>query len=171
MSRSLDSISGRVVHSATAPVAGTNEIQTVTFGSGISAGTFKLTYNGETTAAITWSATNNTLVANVDAALEALSSVGTGGVTTAVGTMTAGIGTLTVTFAGTNTARLDVGIITVASQPTGGTVSAAETTPGVEADGRDMARGTLCVADDTGVLYVNTGTPPNPTWTVAGSQS
>lgn len=171
MGRQLESISGRTVHSATAPVAGTNEIQTITFGAGITSGTFKLTYNGETTAAITWSATNATLIANVDAALEALSSIGTGGVTTAAGTLTAGIGTMLVTFDGTNVGRLNVGGITVASQPVGGTVSAAETTPGVEADGRDMARGTLCVADDTGKLYVNTGTPPNPTWVVVGTQS
>lgn len=169
-SRYLDVFQGRVLHAATTPVAGTNEIQTLTFGAGTTAGNFKLTYNGETTANIAWSATNATLVANVDAALEALSSIGTGGVTTAVGTMTAGIGTITCTFAGTNTARLNVGLVTVATQTTGGTLSTAETTAGVEADGRDTAKGTLCIADDTGILYGNTGTPPNPTWGKVSAQ-
>jgi hypothetical protein len=86
--------------SAGAPSAGTNEVQTITIGGTPDGGTFKLAFGGFRTAAIPWSATNNTLRDNVDAALEALPSIGTGGVATAVGTMTAGIGTLTVTFSG-----------------------------------------------------------------------
>src|SRR5215210_3226831 len=83
-----------------APVAGTNTLQTITIGGTPTGGTFKLTCEGMTTAAITWSATNATLVANIDAALEALPVVGTGGVVTAVGTAVAGIGTITCTFSG-----------------------------------------------------------------------
>ena len=82
------------------PSAGTSEVQTLTIGGTPTGGTFTLTYDGQTTAAISWSATNNTLRDNVDTALEALTNIGTGGVTTAVGTMTSGVGTLTITFAG-----------------------------------------------------------------------
>src|SRR3954464_11821503 len=83
---------------AGAPVAGTDEVQTITIGGTPTSGTFRLTFEGFTTGDITWSATNATLVANIDAALEALDNIGTGGVVTAVATMTAGIGTATVTF-------------------------------------------------------------------------
>ena len=68
---------------AGAPSAGTDEVQTITFGGTPTGGTFKLKFGSFTTAAISWSATNNTLRDNVDAALEALPNIGTGGVTTA----------------------------------------------------------------------------------------
>src|SRR5690349_13030962 len=97
---------GRMQTYAGTPSAGTDEVQTITVGGTPTGGTFTLTFQNRTTAAITWSATNNTLRDNVDAALEALPNIGTGGVTTAVGTMTAGIGTLTVTFAGNLTKKL-----------------------------------------------------------------
>jgi hypothetical protein len=42
------------------------------------------------------------LVANIDSALEALGNIGTAGVGTAVGSMTAGVGTITVAFNGNN---------------------------------------------------------------------
>src|SRR6266404_6266702 len=84
-----------LIETAIAPVNGTNEVQTLTFGSGIASGTFKLKFGTLSTQSVSWSATNTTLVSNIDAALEKLSSIGTGGVTTAVGTMTAGIGTIT----------------------------------------------------------------------------
>src|SRR4030095_42426 len=83
---------------AGAPVAGTDEIQTITIGGTPTGGTFALTFEGFTTAPISWNATNATLIAAIDAALEALPNIGTGNVVTAVGTMTAGIGTATVTF-------------------------------------------------------------------------
>lgn len=99
---------------ATTPVNGTNEVQTVTFGGTPTGGTFTITFSGRTTGAITWSSTNATLVANIDAALELLPNIGTGGVTTAVGTMTAGIGTITLTFTG-NLAKLAVALATATS--------------------------------------------------------
>ena len=88
-----------------APAAGTNEVQTLTIGGTPTGGTFRLSYQGRRTGLIAWSATNNTLVANVDAALEALPTIGTGGVVTAAGTLTAGVGTITITFSGTRVAR------------------------------------------------------------------
>src|SRR3954463_10288848 len=94
-----------ILQNTGAPVAGTDEVQTITIGGTPTAGTFTLTYDGFTTAAITWSNVNATLIAAIDAALEALPNIGSGGVVTAVGTMTAGIGTTTVTFSGANMAK------------------------------------------------------------------
>jgi hypothetical protein len=169
----LPNFSQRTVTTATTPVNGTNGIQTLTFGATITGGTFKLTFDGKTTSAITWSSTNATLVANIDAALEALATVGTGGVTTAAGTITAGAGgTVTVTHTG-NRAKQVVPAITVADNSMTGaahTLTAAITTAGVSADGRLLPKGTLCVAADTGVLYQNTGSPPNPTWVKVSSE-
>lgn len=161
----LPSFDGRILKSGTTPVNGTSEIDTITFGGTPTAGTFTLTFEGKKTAAITWSATNGTLVSNIDTALEALPNIGTGGVTTAVGTMTAGIGTITVAFAG-NRAKQNVPVMTGTSALTGTspTLAVATTTPGVDADGRISPKGTLCIAIDTGILYGNTGSPPNPTW-------
>ena len=137
---------------------------TITFGSGQVSGNFFLRFNNRTTSAIAWSATNNTLRDNIDAALEALGNIGSGGVTTAVDSMTAGIGTITVTFAGNN-AKKDVVEMTVPSKTTSGTIAVTTSTPGVVADGRTSPRGTLIEIGDTGAIYANTGTSPNPTWT------
>lgn len=160
----------RIGQTAGVPSAGTTEVQTITIDA--TGGTFKLAYDGQTTAAITWSATNGTLVANIDAALEALGNIGTGNVTTAVGTMTAGVGTITVTFAGT-LVKLAVATMSVANNSLTGTatLSIAKTTPGVTADYRGYSKGKLVSDTTNGKLYVNTGTSTAPTWTVAGSQS
>lgn len=154
-----------------APVAGTSEVQTITIGGTPTGGTFTLTFEGFTTAAISWSSTNNTLRDNVDAALEALPNIGTGGVTTAVGTMTAGIGTLTVTFAG-NLATKPVSTMTATNSMTGTspTIAVAETTPGVAPTAQGAPVGAILVRDN-GTLYANTGTAAAPTWTVIGSQT
>lgn len=168
----LPSFPGKILMTGTAPVAGTNAIQTITIGGTPTAGTFTLNFAGRNSAAITWSATNATLVANIDAALEALGTVGTGAVTTAVGTMTAGIGTITVTFTGNNVGKKVVPTMTWVSSLTGTspTLAVATTTPGVAADGRISPKGQLCIAIDTGFLYSNTGTPPNPTWVKVSSE-
>lgn len=155
------------------PGAGTSEVQTITFGGTPDGGTFKLAFDGQTTAAISWSATNNTLRDNVDTALEALTNIGTGGVTTAVGTMTAGVGTLTVTFAG-NLTKQAVNTISVADNSLTGTaptLAVAETTPGVDADFRGAKKGALVTDTTNGLLYINTGTALAPTWTKVGTQS
>lgn len=169
----LPSFKGGIVTTATAPANGTNCIQTLTFGATITGGTFKLTFDGKTTAAITWSSTNATLVGNIDTALEALATVGTGGTTVAAGTIVNGAGgTVTVTHTG-NRAKQVVPVITVADNSMTGaahTLTAAITTPGVVADGRITPKGTLCIAADTGISYQNTGSPPNPTWVKVSSE-
>lgn len=149
------------------PSNGTSCIQTITIGGTPTAGTFTLSYKGKTTSAITWSATNATLVANIDAALEALPTLAGGSsVTTAVGTMTAGIGTITVTMAG-NYAALLVPVMTIASSLTGTspTLSVAITTAGVTADGRSTVKGTLVIDITNGILYQNQGVSGTaPAW-------
>ena len=159
------------VLNAGAPSAGTSQIWTLTFGSGTTTGNFKITFDGYTTDNIAWSSTNATLVANIDAALGALSSVnGAANVTTAVATMTSGIGTITVTAAGDLAAKA-LGAITVNTQTTGGTLSIATTTAGVDATGRGLAKGALLIDTSNGILYINTGTAVAPTWTKVGTQT
>lgn len=157
---------------AGAPTAGTDEVQTLTIGGTPTGGTFQLRFDGHTTAAITWSATNVTLIANIDAALEALPNIGTGGITTAVGVMTAGIGTATMTFVGVNAKKAQA-LMTVADNSLTGTtptLAVAETTPGVDASGTGAAKGALLTDVTNGVLYINTGTGSTPVWTVVGTQ-
>lgn len=158
---------------AGAPADGTSEVQTLTFGGTPTGGTFKLSFKGYTTAAISWSATNATLVSNIDTALEALAVIGSGGVTTAVGTMTAGIGTITLTFAGA-LGKKAVPLVAVALNSLTGTsptLEVAETTPGVDGTYRTAGKGNLLLDTTNGVAYINTGTTNAPTWTKVGTQS
>lgn len=161
---------GHPLLNAGAPVNGTDEVQTLTIDA--TGGTFKLRYDGYTTAPIAWSATNNTLRDNVDAALEALPSIGAGNITTAVGTMTAGVGTLTLTGAGA-LAKKALPLITVADNSLTGTatLTVAETTPGVDATARGLAAGGQVLDTTNKKIYINTGTSEEPTFTVVGSQS
>lgn len=164
---------GHPITNAGAPVAGTDEVQTITFGGTPTGGTIKLGFEGFTTAAITWSATNATLVANIDAALEALPTIGASNVTTAVGTMTAGIGTITITFVAA-LGKKAVSTITVVSNALTGTsptVAVAETTPGVTATARGAPKGAKLIDTTNGLDYMNTGTAAAPTWTKVGTQS
>lgn len=165
-------IGGSAYTTAGAPTAGTSEVQTLTIGGTPTGGTFKLAYDGQVTASITWSATNNTLIANVDAALEALTNIGAGNVTTADSTLSSGIGDLTITFAGT-LAKKAVSTITVntnALTGTSPTVAVVETTPGVDSSYRNAVKGSLLTDTTNGKLYIATAANP-PTWTVVGSQS
>lgn len=155
-----------------APVAGTDEVQTLTIGGTPTGGTFRLALGGTLiTGAIAWSATNATLLANIDAALEAI--LGTGSVTTAAGTLTAGIGTITITFTGAY-GKMAVPTLTVYDNSLTGTaptLAVAETTPGVNATGRGAPKGAKLIDVTNGVDYVQTGTTTAPTWTKTGTQS
>lgn len=159
---------------AGAPSAGTDEVQTLTIGGTPDGGTFKLTFDGHTTAPITWTGADDAaLIAAVDAALEALPNIGAGGVVCADGTLTDGIGTITITFGG-NLTKLAVPTITVANNSLTGTsptLAVAETTPGVTATARGAAKGATLQDTTNGILYINTGTALAPTWTKVGTQS
>jgi hypothetical protein len=163
-----------VVETTKGAATPTNEVQTLTIAAGPpTGGTFKLAFDGQTTAAITWSAVNVTLLANIDAALEALSNIEAGDIACAATTLTDGVGALTITFSG-SLAATDVALITVANNSlvgNTGTVSVAETTPGVNATARGAGIGAQLTDTTNGVLYINTGTALSPTWTVVGSQS
>lgn len=162
------------IDNAGAPVAGTSEVQTLTIGGTPDGGTFKLSFEGFVTAAITWTATDATLVSNIDAALEALPSIGTGGITTAAGTLSSGIGTVTLTFAGNHATKAIGSVIAVADNSLTGTsptLAVAETTPGVNTTARGAAKGALLRDTTNAKLYINTGTGTTPVWTVVGSQS
>lgn len=145
----------------------TNEVQTLTIAAGPpTGGTFQLEFAGQTTGDIAWSSTNTTLVANVDAALEALSNIGAGNVAVAVGVMTAGIGTLTITFGGT-LAATDVATITVADNsltPTADTVTVTNSTFGVTATIRNAAVGASLLNTANDKVYTNVGAALNPVW-------
>lgn len=159
--------------SAGAPTAGTNEVQTLTIGGTPTAGTFKLTFDGFQTAAITWSATNATLLANINAALDLLPNVLTAGIVATAGTLTAGIGTILLTFSGGNVAKRAVNLMTAQSSLTGTspTLAIAETTPGVDTTGIGAPIGALLNDTTNGIIYANTGTALNPTWTKVGTQT
>lgn len=149
------------------PSNGTSEIDTLTIAASTSGGSFTITVaGGRTTRAVAWTATDATLVANVDAALEELPQIGTAGVTTAAGTLSSGIGTITITFIGKN-AKRDMPALTITSSLTGGAAGTlTTTTAGVEATYRDAAKGQLLVDSSTPDLYINdSGTAGAPTWT------
>jgi len=118
----------------------TDEVQTITVTGAPTGGTFTLTWNGQTTAAIAYNAT----AAVVQTALAALSNIGAGNVTV---TGNAG-GPYTVDFVGT-LANTDVAQMTATASLTGGTtpgVTIATTTAGgadAGSDGRQVAVGHL----------------------------
>lgn len=154
---------------AGAPTSGTSEVQTITFGGTPTGGTFTLASgtNGRTSAAIAWSATNSTLVANTQAGLDALNAPGSGNTVVAVGTMTSGIGTLTVTFQG-KLAKLDVPQLVPVSSLTGTspTLAVTTTTAGVTATFRTATPGTiLCDTVTPGLYFNSSATLYSPTWT------
>lgn len=104
---------------------GNNEVQTLTEGTNITAGTFTITFGGQTTAAIAWDAT----AAQVQAALEALSTIGVGNiaVTGMSGGLTAAPATLTFQNAlgYTNVAQVTVDVTSLT-----GTITVATATAG-----------------------------------------
>jgi hypothetical protein len=168
----IEGVQHRGIAAAGAPSAGTNAVQTLTIGAGATGGDFKLKHEGFTTGAIAWSATNGTLLTNINAALDLLPSLGTSGAVATAGTLTAGIGTVTITF-GANRAKQPVGLLSVANNSLTGpaTLAIANTTPGVAATGRGLPIGTHYINLTNGVHYANTGTSLIPVWTVIGSQT
>lgn len=150
-----------------APSNGTSEVQTITITGTPTGGTFTLTYDGFTTAAIAYNAN----AAAVQTALEALTNINSGDVTCGGGAFPSVA--VTVTFGG-NYAKLAVNTISATGSFTGGTgpaIAVAETTPGVTATGRGTAKGGELIDSTNGKHYTNTGTALSPTWTVTGTQT
>lgn len=117
-----------------------NEVQTLT-GSAVGTGTFVVVYDGEPTSALAAAAT----AATVQLAMEALPSIGTGGVTVGGGPVT---GTpLTFTFAGSGTTAAKHHPLMTVINSTNGTLAFSLTTLGCPAGGywdayNDAASGT-----------------------------
>ncbi len=157
---------GTPLQNAGAPVNGTNEVQRLTIGGTPTGGTFRLKFDGHVTAAITWSATNATLLTNIETALEALNNID--GVTMAEASLTAGIGTLDITFSGANVGKKAQNLITVNTNSLTGTaptLAIAEQTAGVDATHRNAAPGALLIDTTNGALYQNVSTTPEaPDW-------
>ena len=141
------------------PSAGTDAVQTLTVTA--TGGTYTLSYEGFTTTALAFDA----LAATIDAALEALPSIGASGVAVT------STGPWTITFGGNLTKKL-VSVITVGvAALTGGSASIANTTHGVDATARGAGKGCLVQDTTNGLLYINTGTARAPTWTKVGVQT
>lgn len=103
---------------------GTNEVQTITITGSPTGGSYTLTYNGQTTSAIAYNATNSA----IQTALLALSNLDTGDVV-----VTGTSPSFTVTFGGSKQKK-NVAQITATASLTGGTtpnVTTATTTSGV----------------------------------------
>ena len=148
--------------------AAVDERQTIS--STATGGTFTLSYGGQTTAALNWNAT----AAQIDTALEALSTIGAGNVACAGGPLPAGV---TVDFQGT-LAGTDVAMLTVDNtNMTGGTASVAETTKGRAVQGilsntatASLVNGQLRITDaasgysrtDLAISYSGDGTLTTP---------
>lgn len=117
------------------PYGGSSEeLQTVTITGTPTGGTYTLTYSGQTTAAIPYNAT----AAQVRTALEALSNIGAGNVTTAGGPHP---GTaVTVTFTGT-LANTNVAQMTASSASLTGGSSPTVTVTTTTAGGADLGSG------------------------------
>lgn len=146
-----------------APVDGVSEVQTLTIGGTPTGGTFKLR-RSQITGPITWVSTNATLVAAIDAALEALAAIGVGGVVTAALSLTAGIGTITLTFAATGPQPL-IAVDTNNLTGTSPTLAIALTTAGVTGTGGGQAGPGARYTDiAAGQLYLNGGTKIRPVW-------
>jgi hypothetical protein len=154
---------GTPLTNAGAPVAGTDEVQTLTATGSAAGGTFRLGFQGSTTTALIF----NAGIGAIDAALEALPTIGIGGVVCAGGPL--GVAPVTVTFSGPQVAKRAVPNLVLAENLlTGGTnptVAVAETTPGVDATGLGAPKGALLIDTNAGTLYQNTGTAAAPTWT------
>lgn len=153
--------------------SGTDEVQRLTIGGTPTGGTFILRFEGNNTTPITWSSNNTTLLANMQAALDAHPSLGTNGCVASAASLVSGIGTVNLTF-GAARAKENVEQISVFKNSLTGTsptLAMSTPTPGVTATGRHAELGEMGV-DDAGTVYVNTATSgPNATWTVVGSQT
>ncbi|QKW31526.1 hypothetical protein HUT11_35785 (plasmid) [Streptomyces seoulensis] len=121
------SITSRPLQGAPVPLAGTDEVQTITITGTPTGGTFALTFNSQTTSAIAYNAN----AAAVQAALEALSNIAPGDITCAGGALP---GTpVTVNFGGGVYDGTNVPQMTASGSFTGGTspaVTVTTTTPG-----------------------------------------
>lgn len=133
-----------------------NEVQRVTITGTPTGGTFTLTYDGQTTAAIAY----NAIASEVQSKLEALSNIDVGDVTVTGGPLPGSF--VTVTFGGDLGTR-DVAQMTATSSLTGGTTPAvAVTTPTAGTAGTPSKLLTPLDANDHLHVQYTTVAPPEP---------
>lgn len=163
------------LRNAGAPVAGTDEVQTLTIGGTPTAGAtsgIKFTFQGLVSALCLWSATSATFVTNLQACLDAF--FGSGATVVVDGTSTNGVGTFTITFSGALLAKTNMGAalgVTNLMTGTAPTAAVARTTPGVTATFRNALPGQNLVDTTNKIDYINTGSAGAPTWTKTGTQT
>lgn len=151
----------QIIDIPTAPVAGGNEVQTITKTGTPTAGQWRLKFRNNRTAPLAWNAT----ATQIRDALRALNEVKTDGVSGATGgpiNTTAVAVTFGGRLASANVPQMTVEDISLV----GGSFAVTTTTPGVDATLRSMAlpKGAIVQAQDTGKLYVNEGTATAPVW-------
>lgn len=149
------------------PTSGTNEVQTLTIAA-VTGGSFTLSFDGYTTGDIPWSNVNATLLASIQAALDALPNLGASWIAATAGTLAAGLGTVLLTFSAGDVSKKAVPNITADGTNLlggGASVSVAKTTPGVTASARSAPKGTPLMDTNTGQMYTNTGVAGAPVWT------
>ena len=148
-----------------APSAGVDEVQGIIKDSTVTAGTFRLSFQGFITAPISWTATT----AILETALNNLPSIGNGG-TGLVGVVVTGgalPGTaLTITFSGSNVAKRAQPLLVLHRNDLtgGGSMTITENTAGVTVFGVGAARGSQAIDGVTGTLYYNNGSAAQPVW-------
>ena len=144
-----------------APTTGVNAVQTLSVTGSPTGGSFTLTFGGKTTAAIAF----NAAASDVQAALQALSSIGAGNVTCTGGPLPGS--NVVVTFSN-SLAGQPQNTITHTDSFTGGATpaaSVASTTSGVWGSYRSALPGALLLDTLNGFIYKNTGDQYTPVWT------
>jgi hypothetical protein len=155
-----------LLYLAGAPVAGTDAVQTLTYGGTPAADApYTLNVQGFQTAPILWSAVNATLLSRLQTALDGIPGLGAAQIVATAGTVVAGLGTVLLTYSGINVAKRGVPLVVVVSAPPAGTLVVANTTPGADANPPFPRRGALVMNEATGTPASNTGTAAAPTWT------
>lgn len=146
------------------PSNGTSEVQLLTIGGTPTAGSLALkTDAGRISPSATWTATDGTLITRIQTALDSL--LGAGNSVAAIGTLSSGIGTVTITYAA-NLGSLNVPLLVAVSSLTGTLPTAVITTQtaGVTATHRGAPAGTQVQDTTNGDLYINQGSAANPQW-------
>lgn len=148
-----------------APTDAVSEVQRLTPTGTIEGGTFTVTFDSEETDPIAWNAT----AAAIEAALEALSNIGTGGVVCAGGPINSAF--VSITFAGA-LSGLPQSEVTVDDALLTGTdpvITPTTTTAGVRGTYRGAQSGAIVQDTANGVLYQNSGDIYAPVWTDVGA--
>jgi len=149
-----------------APAAGVDEVQGIVKNSTVTAGTFRLSFEGFVTAPISWTADT----AILETALNNLPSIANGG-TGLVGVVVTGGGlpgtALVITFSGSNVAKrvLPTLVLHQNDLTGGGTMAISKNTSGVTVFGRGLAPGSQVLNGAAGTVYANTGDAAQPIWT------